>query len=103
MKRTLKWAMSAALLAGSVCGQEEPREITLSLDECVKSARDRSTRVLQGKLARDLRDADVDASRANFLPTVSTNWSSSNTVNGPRNASFIDEATGALVLSLIHI
>ncbi|MCH2663821.1 TolC family protein [bacterium] len=100
MKRTLKWAMSAALLAGSVCGQEEPREITLSLDECVKIARDRSTRVLQGKLARDLRDADVDASRANFLPTVSTNWSSSNTVNGPRNASFIDEATGALVQSV---
>lgn len=89
-----------AFLVAPVCGQEEPKERTLSLEECVQIALERSNRVIQGKLTRDLRDADVDQARASFLPTMNASWSTSNSVNGPRNASFIDEATGALVQSV---
>jgi len=84
----------------NVPAQEGPKEVTLSLEECVRIALERSNRVIQGKLTRDLRDADIDQRRASFLPTLNANWSTNNSINGPRNASFIDEATGALVQSV---
>ena len=86
--------------ASNVYAQEEPKELTLSLDECVRVALDRSTRIIQGKLSRDLRDADVDQARNNFLPTLNMGWSTSNSVNGPRNAAFIDPSTNSLVQSI---
>jgi outer membrane protein len=84
----------------SVYAQEIPEEQTLSLEECVQIALDRSTRVIQGKLLRDLRDADVDQARNNFLPTLNASWGTTNAINGPRNASFIDQGTGALIQSV---
>ena len=84
----------------NVSAQEGQKEQILSLEECVRIALERSNRVIQGRLTRDLGDTGIDQARARFLPTLNANWATSNSVNGPRNASFIDEATGALVQSV---
>ena len=103
MKKFFKSATFLAIFifsVGSLFAQELPTEVTLSLDECVRIALERSTRIIQSKLARDLSDADVDQARNNFLPTLNASWGTSNSINGPRNASFIDESTGTLVQSV---
>ena len=92
--------VAAIASAGNLSAQESQKELTLSLEECVEIALGRSTRVIQGKLARDLRDAEVDQARNSFLPTLNASWTSLKGVNGPRSAAFIDQATGNLVQSI---
>jgi outer membrane protein len=92
--------LAVVLLSASCFAQETPREMTLTLDECVRIALERSNRIIQGKLSRDLSDADVDQARNNFLPTLNASWGSSNSINGPRNASFLDPATNSIVESV---
>jgi outer membrane protein len=101
MKNMIKYlVILACLLPCKSVAEETQRELTLSLEECVEIALERSTRVVSGKLQRDLSDAAVDQARASFLPTLSANYDNSNGINGPRNASFIDQATGSLVQSV---
>ncbi len=103
MNNLQKWTLFfvfACVVGGSAIAQTEPEQQTLSLEDCVRIALGRNNRIVQGKMTRDLRDADVDQARASFLPTLNASWGNSNSVNGPRNASFIDEATGALVQSV---
>jgi outer membrane protein len=84
----------------NVSAQEGQKELVLSLEECVRIALERSNRVIQGRLTRDFGDTGIDQARASFLPILNANWGTSNSVNGPRNAFFIDEATGSLVQSV---
>lgn len=98
--KSLVFSVFAIASFWNVSAQEGTRELTLSLEECVRIALARSSRVILGKLTRDSQDATVDNARANFLPTLNASWSTTNTVNGPRNDFFIDDATGALVQSV---
>ena len=84
MKKFFKSATFLAIFifsVGSLFAQELPTEVTLSLDECVRIALERSTRIIQSKLARDLSDADVDQARNNFLPTLNASWGTSNSMS----------------------
>lgn len=102
MKNLLKTlGLGCLLLTGTGLSEAQEQEaLELTLEECVQIALDRNTRVISGKLQRDVSDANVDQARASFLPTLSASYGQSNSINGPRNASFIDESTGALVQSV---
>ena len=101
MKKLIGWSTTPTLLlVGFAHGQEAPKDLTLSLEDCVKIALEKSNSVVQGKLLRDLQDVGVDQAKAAFLPTLSSGWGNSNTINGPRNASFLDESTGTIVQSV---
>jgi len=76
------------------------KELRLNMAQCIETALENNSIILQRKLNVDIADANLDAARNAFLPTVSSSWSTSRNISGPREGSFVDPATGLLTTSL---
>ena len=106
MKRAIRSALLCLGIA-VLCRPATPRaqvaavnELRLSLGECVEIALQNNTQLAVGRYQRDIADAQVDNSRNAFLPNLSSGWSMSRGITGPREGATIDPTTGLLITTL---
>lgn len=88
------------LSAAAVAQEEDVREMHLTLAECIDIALANNSTILQQKYNVALADAQVDGARNNFLPSISSSWSLSRSVRGPREGQYLDPTTNLIVTSL---
>ncbi len=106
MKRTIRSALlclGIAVLCRPATSRAQgaaANELRLSLAECVEIALQNNSQLVVGRYARDIADAQVDNSRNAFLPNLSSGWSMSRGITGPREGATIDPTTGLLISTL---
>ena len=106
MKRTIRSVLCclgiAALLPPLASRAQDvaSKELRMNMAQCIETALENNSTILQRRLSVDIADASLDAARNVFLPSVSSNWSMSRNISGPREGSFVDPATGLLTTSL---
>ncbi len=93
-------AVAVLGLFGGVEAQESPKEMRLSLSECVDIALDESPDIVLAGYAVALAERTVDASRSSFYPTISASWSTSRSINGPQEGTYLDQTTGKVVQTI---
>jgi outer membrane protein len=70
------------------------------LSECVELALEQSPLIIQGGYSRESAAVALAAAKSAFLPSVSASYGVSRQLSGPRQGSYVDEATGLLVSTL---
>lgn len=81
-------------------GEAPPREMHLSLSECVEIALGNNTAIIQSRLSREIATAQIDARRNAFLPSLSSNYRISRSVTGPREGAIFDQTTQTIITTL---
>ncbi len=99
------WFMLLMVAAVSVAPGEagtwpDPEPLLVTLDECVEWALERNSQIVQGRYRRQTAEIAVADARSAFLPSISANYGFSRQLSGPREGSYVDEATGLLVTTL---
>ncbi len=100
-RSTLFFGIAALFLSTAAPAQEpEVEDMRLSLSECVDIGLSNNTLIVQNRYDLALAEADVDNSRNAFLPSLSLSWSTSRSITGPREGTFLDESTGQVISAL---
>ena len=87
-------------LPGATVAQETTKEMRLSLSECVDIALEKSPQIALNRYTVAISEAGIDGSRSAFYPTISSSWSTSRNITGPREGSFLDPSTGEVITTL---
>ena len=87
-------------LPGVVPAQDATNEMRLSLSECVDIALDESPDLALARYGVAIAERGVDASRSSFYPSISASWSTSRSVNGPQEGTYLDQTTGKVVQTI---
>ncbi len=72
----------------------------LTLAQCIEQALAHNIQVIQQRYQRQAAAVSLADARSAFLPSVSASYGLSRQLSGPREGSYVDEATGLLVTRL---
>ena len=93
-------AVAALALPQGAAAQDAPKEMRLSLSECVGIALDESPDIALAGYAVAIAERGVDASRSSFYPRISASWSTSRSISGPQEGTYLDQTTGKVVQTI---
>ena len=91
----------ASMLSGPLVAEETaPRDMHLSLAECIEIALGNNSAITQSRFSREIAVARIDQNRNNFLPSLNSNYRISRSVTGPREGAIFDATTQTIVTTL---
>ena len=100
LKTALLFAAAVVLSAPVPAEETASRDMHLGLSECIEIALGNNTAITQSRFSREIAVAQIDARRNAFLPTLSSNYSISRSVTGPREGAIFDQTTQTIVTTL---
>ena len=79
---------------------DSPTEMHLSLRECIDLALEENSQIVQNRFGVSVADVQVESARNAFLPSLTSSYRLSRQLTGPREGSFVDQATGEIITTL---
>jgi outer membrane protein len=105
MSHAIRWFLvivitSASFLISVDAARSGPKEVHLSLAECIEIALGNSSQIVQDRYNVGIAKVSVSDGLNAFLPSATISWGASRNLQGPREGAVLDQETGVLLTSL---